>query len=114
MKPEQAACALDILVAAREAVDLAQHLTYEYFAGDRRTQLSIVKSIENIGEAAARVDEEVRRAHPGIAWQDIVGMRDRQARGYFDIDPRLVWDTVRADLPKLIVRLQRLLASAGQ
>ena len=69
----------------------------------------MVKSIEIIGDAASRVDEEVKRVHPSIPWQDIVGMRNRFLHGYFDIDLRLVWDTVTNDLPELIGQLQVLL-----
>ena len=58
---------------------------------------------------ASRVDVEIRRAHPTIPWQDIVGIRNRLVHGYFDIDFRVVWDTVIQDLPKLIDQLERLL-----
>ena len=36
-------------------------------------------------------------------------MRNRLVHGYFDIDLRLVWDTVRNDLPSLIAQLELLL-----
>ena len=87
----------------------AEGQSYEAFAQDRRTQLSIVKSIEIIGEAASRIGAEIRQAHPSIPWRDIVGMRNRLVHGYFDIDLRLVWDTVRNDLPSLIAQLELLL-----
>ena len=35
-------------------------------------------------------------------------MRNRLVHGYFDIDLRLVWDTVQNDLPDLIARLEAL------
>ena len=53
--------------------------------------------------------EAVGQAHPAIPWRDIVGMRNRLVHGYFDIDLRLVWDTVGTDLPVLIDQLERLL-----
>lgn len=108
MRRDQAAYLLDMLVAARDAVEFAQDLSYHAFASDRRTQLSVVKSIEVIGEAASRIDREIRQQHSAIPWQDIVGMRNRLVHGYFDIDLRLVWDTVQNDLPDLIARLESL------
>ena len=108
MRRDQAAYLLDMLVAARDAVEFAQDLSYQAFASDRRTQLSVVKSIEVIGEAASRIDREIRQQHSAIPWQDIVGMRNRLVHGYFDIDLRLVWDTVQNDLPDLIARLESL------
>ena len=109
MRRDQEAYVLDMLIAAREAVGFAEGRSFEAFVEDRRTQLSIVKSIEIVGEAASRVDEEMRHAHPAIPWRDIVGMRNCLVHGYFDIDLRLVWDTVGADLPVLIEQLERLL-----
>ena len=73
MRRELSAYVLDMLIAARDAVGFAEGLSFEDFTADRRTQLSIVKSIEIVGEAASRVDVEIRRAHPAIPWQDIVG-----------------------------------------
>ena len=108
MRRDQKAYVLDMLIAAREAVGFAEGLSFEAFAEDRRTQLSIVKSIEIVGEAASRVDDEIRQAHQAIPWRDIVGMRNRLVHGYFDIDLRLVWDTVGTDLPVLIEQLERL------
>ena len=109
MRRELSAYVLDMLIAARDAVGFAEGLSFEDFTADRRTQLSIVKSTEIVGEAASRVDVEIRRAHPTIPWQDIVGIRNRLVHGYFDIDFRVVWDTVIQDLPKLIDQLERLL-----
>ena len=96
MRRDPAAYLLDMLVAARDAVEFAEGLAYESFVVDRRTQLSVVKSIEIVGEAASRIDPEIRRLHPEIPWQDIVAMRNRLIHGYFDIDLRLVWDTCRS------------------
>ena len=45
-----------MLVAARDAVEFAEDGSYQTFAMDRRTQLSVVKSIEIIREAASRLD----------------------------------------------------------
>ena len=98
-----------MLIAAREAVGFAEGHSFEAFAEDRRTRLSIVKSIEIVGEAASRVADDIRQAHPAIPWRDIVGMRNRLVHGYFDMDLRLVWDTVGTDMPVLIEQSERLL-----
>ncbi len=64
--------------------------------------------MEIVGEAASRVGAETREAHPSFPWREIVGMRNRLVHAYFEIDLRLVWDTVRNDLPPLIARLEPL------
>ena len=108
MPRDDAAYLLDMLVAARDAVAFAKGMSYAEFARDQRTQLSIVKSVEIVGEAAARLSDDIRNAHPAIPWPDIIGMRNRLVHVYFDIDLRLVWDTVRNDLPILIGQLEPL------
>ena len=108
MPRDDTAYLLDMLVAARDAVAFAEGMSYAEFVRDRRTQLSILKSLEIVGEAAAHVSEDTRKAHPAIPWPEIVGMRNRLVHVYFDIDLPLVWDTVRHDLPVLIARLEPL------
>ena len=61
-----------------------------------------------IGEAVARIPEEVERAHPQIPWPMMRAMRNRLVHDYFSIDARLLWETVQNDLPVLVQALARL------
>ena len=72
--------------------------------------LALVKCIEIIGEAASKIDSGIQSSHPDIPWADIVGMRNRLIHAYFDIDFERVCDTIAADLPPLIAKLERILA----
>lgn len=108
MRRDDASFLLDMLVAARDAVAFAEGLSYTQFARDRRSQLAILKSVEIVGEAASRLSAEARELHTEIPWREIVGMRHRLVHAYFDIDLRLVWDTVQNDLPVLIAKLEPL------
>jgi uncharacterized protein with HEPN domain len=69
--------------------------------------LSIVKSIEIIGEAASTITKEFRKKHKKIPWANIIAMRNRLIHVYFDIDLDRVWDTVTDDLPPLIAALEK-------
>lgn len=68
--------------------------------------LGLLKCIEIVGEAAARVGADTQGRYPQIPWADIVGMRNRLVHVYFDIDLDRVWDTVEQDLPPLIAALE--------
>ena len=114
MGREDASYLLDMLVAARDAVGFAIGLSYAEFTQDRRNQLSILKSIEIVGEAASCLSTETKEMHPAIPWREIVGMRNRIVHVYFDIDLRLVWDTVHNDLPMLIAQLEPLVPPENQ
>ena len=97
MPRDDTAYLLDMLLAARDAVSFAEGMSYADFARDRRTQLSILKSVEIVGEAASRLSEDTRWAHPSIPSPEVIGMRNRLVHAYFNIDLPLVWDTVCND-----------------
>ena len=89
-----------MLDAAREALSFAQGRTRGELDNDRQLGLALVKAIEIVGEAAAQVSEPTRRRLPDMPWERIVGMRNRLVHAYFDINPDIVWRTVREDLPE--------------
>ena len=99
---------VDMLLAARDAVEFLKGKSPEEFARDRMCQLAVIKSIETVGEAASRISEPFRETHPQLPWQDIVGMRHRLVHGYFDIDLDRVWRTVQEDLPPVIALIETL------
>jgi uncharacterized protein with HEPN domain len=102
-----------MLDAAREATSLTAGKSRSDLDRERTLALALVKLIEILGEAASRVTERGRQAHPAIPWRDIVAMRNRLIHGYFDIDLDRVWDTVTDDLPPLVAALEAALSSTG-
>lgn len=95
-----------MLDAANEATAFAANRGRKDLEKDRMLTLALVRSIEIIGEAGARVSEAGRREIPEIPWRDIVSMRNRLIHAYFDVDLDVVWSTVRNDLPPLISTLE--------
>ncbi|MGA2326540.1 MAG: HepT-like ribonuclease domain-containing protein [Bryobacteraceae bacterium] len=83
-----------MLDAAREALALGAGRTSRDLSRDRTLALALVKCIEIIGEAAAKVSSDTRAKHDDIPWTDIVGMRNRLVHLYFDIDLDRVCDTI--------------------
>ncbi|MBA4368351.1 MAG: hypothetical protein C0403_12030 [Desulfobacterium sp.] len=97
-----------MLDAACEAVSFARGRSGADLESNRMLTLSIVKSVELIGEAATRISKESRALHPEIPWVDIIAMRNRLIHVYFDIDLDRVWDTITDDLPPLITALEKI------
>ena len=77
MPRDDSAFLLDMLIAAREALAFTKGATSDEFSRNRQLQLSILKSVEIVGEAAARVDEHIKQANPAIPWPKIVGTHNR-------------------------------------
>ena len=100
-----------MLDAATEAVAFLTGQQRQSLDKERKLALAVVRSIEVIGEACARVTKSCQDAHPEVPWSQIIAMRNRLIHAYFDIDLDRVWDTVQDDLPPLIAALERILSS---
>jgi uncharacterized protein with HEPN domain len=96
-----------MLDAAEEALAFAQGRSRADLDSDRKLVLALIKLVEILGEAAAKVSEQTRQQTPGIPWDAIVAMRNRLIHGYFDINLDIVWDTVTVDLPPLVTELKK-------
>jgi uncharacterized protein with HEPN domain len=95
--------------AAREALRSAKEHTRADLDGNRVWALGLVKCVEIIGEAAARISEATKERWPQIPWVEIVAMRNRLVHVYFDVDLDQVWKAVTEDLPPLVGALEKIL-----
>jgi len=102
---------LDILEAAKLAIDYIGDKTREEFFEDLQCQDAVIRRLEIIGEAARRISEETQAAYPDLPWSDMVGMRNIMIHEYDDVDLVIVWETVNNDLPPLIDALEKRLQS---
>lgn len=98
-----------MLDSAREAISFIKDRNRPDLDKDRMLVLSLIKSIEIMGEAASKVTKESRDGNPEIPWLNIIGMRNRLIHVYFDIDLDRVWDTITDDLPPVIAVLERII-----
>ena len=99
-----------MLDAAEEACLFAQGRSRGDLNADRMLVLALLKCIEIVGEAAARISVESKATHPAVPWQNIIGMRNRLVHGYYDVNLDIVWRTVDEELPSLIPSLRQALA----
>ncbi len=98
-----------ILVEATYLVDRSADLTIEAFVADETLRRAFVRSLEIIGEAAKKVPDDFRAAHPDVEWRAMAGMRDRLIHDYFGVDFELVWDVVRNRIPELRRQITEIL-----
>ena len=99
---------LDILNAARRIVQYTTGVTEEEFERNELLQDATMRQLEIIGEAARKVSQENRSAHPEIPWSDMIGMRNRLIHEYSRINLKRVWDTIQNDIPRLITLIEPL------
>lgn len=99
----------DILDTARKAEGFLEGLAFEQFRGDEQKVFAVTRAIEIIGEAARRIPPEVRERHPKVPWSRMAAMRDKLVPDDPSVDTRVLWDTVREDLPPLREAIARVL-----
>ena len=83
-------------VAGRRRQDLDQ---------DEMLRFALTRAIEIIGEAASRVSPEGQKSVPAVPWKEVMGMRNRLAHAYFDVDPDVLWRTAIEAVPMLLTQL---------
>ncbi len=82
------------------------------FRQNRRDQDAVIRNIEIIGEAASRIQKHAPEfvvLHPQLPWIEMRGMRNKMIHDYFDVDLRVVWNTIKEDLPRLKGQIDVLL-----
>ena len=98
---------------AREALDLARGRVRADLDSDRTLNLALVRLLEIVGEAAARVSDDTRNQHRDIPWTAMAGLRNRLIHGYDEVDFDILWQVIESDLPVLVERLESLLRDAS-
>jgi uncharacterized protein with HEPN domain len=103
-----------MIQAAERALGYVRGLTFEQFSADPKTIDAVSYAIVVIGEAASALKDAGPEMAPELPWADIRGMRNRVAHEYFGVDVKVLWETVREDLPSLLVALRRSLAGSDR
>jgi uncharacterized protein with HEPN domain len=114
-KPHRVQDYLEHMVQATERAIryLEPFRTVEAFAQNERIQDAIIRNIEIIGEAARHIQRQHPQfitAHPEVPWLDMSNMRNKMIHNYFDVSLKVVWSTVKKDLPHLKQQADTLLA----
>lgn len=93
------------------ALSYLDGMTREDSLTDRRTQQAVVMNLQLIGELASTL----RRTYatelpnlPALPYEQMIGMRNRIAHGYFDLNVDTVWTVATQSLPELRSALARI------
>jgi uncharacterized protein with HEPN domain len=67
---------------------------------------AVCMNLLSVGETVKMIDKHTDRkllpGYPAVPWKDIIGMRDKIAHHYFEIDAEAIFDILRNDLPILL------------
>ena len=97
---------VDILGSARLVQSYLEGITRDTFMRNVQLQDSVIRRLEIIGEAAARVSAPFRERHPAIPWSRMIGMRNRMIHTYDAVDLDIVWTTAHERIPELLTLVE--------
>lgn len=98
------------IVEAIDAIERYTHAGRDRFDRDELVRSWVLRHLQIIGEAAARLPDEVRAGALEIPWPQVIATRNILVHGYFDVDADIVWSAVEDGLPPLRRAAERLLA----
>jgi uncharacterized protein with HEPN domain len=98
--------------AARRALINSEGLSRNDFLGDETIREAIFMNLLQIGEMASRLTRDHSdsvQSNPQLPLDQMRGMRNRIAHGYFYLDADAIWDTVKGPVPDLLAQLNLIL-----
>jgi uncharacterized protein with HEPN domain len=104
-----AASLWDMIQAIRRIQEFTANLSFEDYQESILIQSAVERQLEILGEAAGRISEEFRQAHPAIDWRTIIGLRNILIHRYDQIQQDILWNVVATELVNLLVQLETLL-----
>ncbi len=99
----------DIISAIDSIEKFVEGMSFDDFLSDDKTSSAVIRKFEVIGEATKHIPDRLSYRHQDVPWKRMAGMRDRLIHGYFGIDFKLLWDTIKIEIPQLKTKLQEIL-----
>ena len=94
---------------ARDAENRVLGLGRETFADVVEVKYTVYYCLIGIGEALKQVPAEVLASESSMAWESIIGMRNRLVHAYWRVDDDIVFSVATIELPALGMALERMI-----
>jgi uncharacterized protein with HEPN domain len=104
----------DILEAVRRIRSYTERIGPDEFAGSPMTIDAVVRNLEVIGEAAARLPDDIRAPASDIEWRKIIALRNILAHEYFGVNTTILWDVIANKLEPLERACRKILEAGGK
>lgn len=102
----------DIVESGNAIQSYVSGIGFDQFSDDRMRCAAVVREFEIIGEAVAKLPEDLKAGYPEVSWRDIKDFRNLLIHEYFGVDLAIVWSAIHQELPPLIQTARQMLAES--
>lgn len=89
--------------------DSLREVSFDDFKNNITLQDASIRRMEIIGEAVKNLDKEIIKKNKKVDFVKVARMRDKLIHHYFGVDARLVWETIKNDLPNFKKDVEEIL-----
>lgn len=82
----------EVILEHVTAIQSYKPSTKEEFINDGRTYDAILMRLIAIGEELLTVKDLLEKKNPNLEWHKIIGLRNRIAHGYWELDKDTIWE----------------------
>jgi uncharacterized protein with HEPN domain len=98
----------DIIHASDKILMYTRGMSYYDFSADDKTVDAVVRNIEIISEAADKISQDYKTAHPEIDWSNIVNYANRTVLDTSIINHEMAWKIREEDVSTLLEQASAL------
>lgn len=91
----------DILYSIEKIERYTKGMSFSDFKSNELVIDAVIKNFEVIGEAANQIPLKIRKANPDVEWRACIDFRNFLIHGYFTVALKIVWGTIKTNLPVL-------------
>ena len=97
-----------MLSFVRRSLEILDGVDMNAFLASLGLREQIEVNLIHLGEAAARVSDELKESRPEIPWHEMAGMRNILTHEYFRVKPAVLFETVTTQFMLLERQLREL------
>ncbi len=101
------------MTSVTEILQRTAGITLEDFQQNQTIKKAVLYDFVVIGEASRNVPVAIQSKYRNIPWRLMGNMRNVMAHEYFQVNLKIIWNTIQDSFPTLVLQLQELVEQEG-